>query len=195
MRLDDVSLIGHIHALACVVALLAGGWNMLTFDRGKGHRLRGLVYAWSMIAANLLVFTIYDFDVDLAAGRAGPGMFGFFHWLAVFSLAFTGIGWFAAYRQQHAVWAYMHPISMALGYYILVGGLINEAFVRIEALRPMAYVMTEHGPRFGAPVVGMTQSAAMLATLVLIVLYVVRVALRRRKRKLGRVKPAMAAAE
>jgi hypothetical protein len=75
---------------------------------------------------------------------------------------------------------------MALGYYVLVGGLINEAFARIEALRPLSYTMTENGPRFGSQVTGMTQGAAMLAILVLITLYVVRVALRRRKLKRGR---------
>lgn len=183
MRLDDVSLIGAIHGLACVVALIAGGWNVAAFDRGPNHRLRGVIYAWSMVIANLLVFVIYDFDIDFASGRAGAGIFGFFHWLAISALAFTGIGWFAAYRQRHGVWAYTHPIAMTLGYYVLVGGLINEAFARIDVLNAMAYVPTEAGRRFGSPIVGMTQSAAMLATLLLLVLFTVRVGLRRRKRK------------
>lgn len=195
MRLDDVSLIGAIHGLACILALIAGGWNIVTVDRGANHRLRGAIYAWSMVIANLLVFTIYDFDIDFAAGRAGPGVFGFFHYLAISALVFTGIGWFAAYRQRYGAWAYVHPVSMALGYYVLVGGLINEAFARINALRPMAYTMTEQGPRFGSAVTGMTQSAAMLATLLLIILFVVRVGLRRHKLKQRRAAPAVVPAE
>jgi hypothetical protein len=184
MRLDDVSLIGAIHGLACVLALIAGGWNVVAFDRGANHRLRGAVYVWSMIVANLLVFTIYDFDMDFAAGRTGAGIFGFFHWLAVASLAFTAFGWFAAYRQRHGVWAYVHPIAMTLSYYVLVGGLINEAFARIDMLHSMAYVdLPGGGRRFGSAITGMTHSAAMLATLLLLILFVVRVGLRRRKHK------------
>ncbi|HEV7692545.1 MAG TPA: hypothetical protein VGO52_17040 [Hyphomonadaceae bacterium] len=190
MRLDDVSLIGAIHGLACILALIAGGWNIVTFDRGANHRLRGAIYVWSMIAANLLVFVIYDFDIDFASGRAGAGIFGFFHYLAISALVFTAIGWLAAYRQRHGVWAYVHPISMTLGYYVLIGGLINEAFARIDALRPLSYTMTEQGPRFGSSTTGMTQSAAMLATLLLIILFIVRVGLRRRKLKQRRAAPS-----
>jgi hypothetical protein len=195
MHMEGVSLIGWIHGIACLVALLAGGWNVVTFDRGKNHRLRGLVYVWSMVVANLLVFAIYRFDIDFAAGRAGPDIFGFFHYLAISALFFVGLGWFAAYRQRHGVWAYVHPISMTLGYYVLVGGLINEAFARIDALRPLAYTMTEAGPRFGSRISGMTHGAAMLAVLVLLALFVVRVALRRHKRKRGHVSAATVAAE
>lgn len=194
MRIEDIGLLGWVHGLACVSALLLGTWNILVFDRGANHRLRGLIYSWSMVIANLLVFAIYDFDIDFAAGSAGPNIFGFFHWLAVAALAFTGIGWFAAYRQRHGVWAYIHPIAMTLGYYILVGGLINEAFARVDMLRPLAYTMTDAGPRFGSRISGMTQGVAMLATLLLIVLFVVRVALRRHKRKRTRITPNAAVA-
>jgi hypothetical protein len=84
---------------------------------------------------------------------------------------------------------------MTLGYYVLVGGLINEMFARIDVLRAMAYTVTSAGTRFGSPIVGMTQSAAMLATLLLIILFVVRVGLRRRKLKQRRATPAAVPAE
>lgn len=183
MHIDNIGLLGWLHTLACVSALIFGAWNIVVFDRGANHRLRGLVYSWSMVVANVLVFTIYKFDINFASNTAGANTFGFFHWLAVSALAFTALGWFAAYRQRHGVWAYVHPIAMVLGYYVLVGGLINELFARVEVLRAMAYTVTESGRRFGSPVVGMTQSAAMLATFLLIVLFAVRVGLRRRKRK------------
>ena len=194
MRLEDIGLPGWLHTLACIAALVAGGWNSVMFDRGRWHQLRGDIYVWSMIAANVLVFVIYDFDIDFINGKFGPGVMGFFHGLAIASLVFTLIGWFAARRQRHGVWAYTHPIAMALSYYLLLGGLVNELFARVEALRPLATTMVNGQPRFGSAVVGMSQSAVMLATAILIVIYIVRVALRRRKRKQGRKASAGAVA-
>lgn len=193
MRLEDVGLLGWLHTLACIAALVAGGWNSVTFDRGRWHILRGDIYAWSMIVANVLVFGIYDFDIDFINMKFGPGVLGFFHWLAIAALVFTLIGWFAARRQRHGVWAYTHPVAMALSYYVLAGGLVNELFVRVDALRPFAFTIVDGAPRFGSAITGMTQTAVMFATLLMIVLYVVRVALRRRKRKAGKMGAAVAA--
>ncbi len=145
-----------------------------------------------MMVANGLVFAIYKFDMDFIHMKFGAGVLGFFHWLAIGALVFTAIGWFAALRQRHGVWAYTHPIAMLLSYYILLGGLANELFVRISALRPFAYTLVDGHSRFGTRITGMTQGALMLATFALIFLFVVRVALRRRRRKAGRA--GMAAA-
>lgn len=186
MRIEDIGLLGWLHTLACIAALVAGGWNSVTFDRTRWHRLRGVIYAWSMVAANGLVFVIYDFDMDFINMRFGPNVFGFFHWLAIAALVFTLVGWFASTRQRHGVWAYTHPVAMALSYYILLGGLANELFVRVNMLRPLATTIVNGETRFGSQVIGMTQSALMLATFLLIIVYIVRVALRRRKRKAGR---------
>jgi hypothetical protein len=95
----------------------------------------------------------------------------------------------AARRQRHGVWAYAHPVAMALSYYVVLGGLVNELFARVEALRPLATTMVNGQPRFGSAFVGMSHSAVMLATVILIVIYVVRVYLRRRERKQGRKTP------
>lgn len=193
MRIEDIGPIGWLHTLASIAALVLGAWNTVVFDRGRWHRLRGHYYAGSMIVANALVFVIYDFDMNFRA-PPGPGVFGFFHWLAIGALVFTLIGWFASLRQRHGVWAYTHPVAMMLSYYILLGGLANELFARLAALRPLAMTMVDGVPRFGSRITGMTQGALMLATLVLIALFVVRVALRRRKRqsssKAGRAIPA-----
>lgn len=185
MHFETVGLPGWLHTLACLAALFAGGWNTVMFDRGRWHRLRGHIYAGAMVVANILVFAIYKFDMDFR-GPPGANVFGFFHWLAVAALFFTALGWFAALRQRHAVWAYVHPVAMALSYYILLGGLANELFARLDVLRPLAITMVDGAPRFGSRITGMTQSALMLATFALIILFIVRVALRRRKRKAGR---------
>jgi len=190
MRLEDVGLLGWLHTLACIAALVAGGWNSVMFDRGRWHQRRGDIYVWSMIVANLLVFAIYDFDMDFINMKFGAGVLGFFHWLAIAALLFTLIGWLASRRQRHGVWAYTHPVAMALSYYVLLGGLVNEMFARVAALRPLATTMVDGQPRFGSIVVGMSQSAVMLATAILILIYVVRVFLRRRKRKQSRITPA-----
>lgn len=194
MRLEDVGLLGWLHTLACIAALVAGGWNSILFDRGRWHQLRGDIYVWSMVVANVLVFAIYDFDIDFVSGNAGPGVMGFFHWLAVAALVLTLVGWFAARRQRHGVWAYTHPVAMALSYYVLLGGLVNELFARVSILRPLAVTMVDGQPRFGSPIIGMSQSAVMLATAILIAIYIVRVFLRRRARKQGRKMPAGAVA-
>lgn len=191
MNMDGVSLAGWLHTLACAAALILGAWNTLVFDRGGWHRLRGHAYAGSMILANVLVFAIYKFDMDFIHMKFGPGVLGFFHWLAIVALLLTAIGWFASLRQRHGVWAYTHPVAMMLSYYVLLGGLANELFVRISALRPLAYTLVDGHPRFGTRITGLTQSALMLATLVLIVLFVVRVAMRRRRRKASAMRSAL----
>ncbi len=185
MHMENVGLLGWLHTLACTTAIVLGAWNIVVFDRGRWHRLRGHVYVWSMIVANLLVFAVYRFDMNFR-GPPGPGVFGFFHWLAIAALVFTLIGWFASFRQRHAAWNYVHPVAMLLSYYVLIGGLANELFARIDALRPLAITLVNGQPRFGSAIVGQTQGAIMLATFVLIALFVVRVALRRHKRNAKR---------
>lgn len=193
MHFEHVGLLGWVHTLGCVVALVTGAWNMIAFDRGRWHRLRGHAYAIAMLAANALVFAIYNFDMDFINMKFGPGVLGFFHWLAIAAIVFTLIGWYAATRQRYGVWAYTHPVAMTLSYYVLAGGLANELFARLDVLRLLAVTMVDGAPRFGSRVTGMTQMAIMAATLLLIVLYVVRVYLRRRKRKAGRAPVAVAA--
>ena len=109
-----------------------------------------------------------------------------FRFSLIAALIFTVIGWMAAQRQRNVILAYVHPVAMMLSYYILLGGLANELFARLDILRPLAVTMVDGAPRFGSRITGMTQGALMLATLALIVLFVVRVALRRHKRKAGR---------
>lgn len=184
MMISNIGLLGWLHTLACIAALVLGGWNTLAFDRGRWHRWRGHAYAWSMLVANVLVFGIYKFDMDFINMKFGANVLGFFHWLAIAAIVFTLIGWYASLRQRHAVWNYVHPLAMLLSYYVLLGGLVNEAFARVGFLNAISFTVVDGVRRFGSPTVGMTQSAVMLATLLLAILFIVRVAIRRsRKRK------------
>ena len=179
MLMSNVSLIGWLHTLACTFALIAGGWNIATPKGTKLHRRVGWVYVAAMLAANISAFGVYHFDIArFRPFTAGPGVFGLFHWEAVTTLVFLLLAVYAAPRQNRALWAYTHPLAILATYYMLLGGLINELFVRVPVLR--AFAQSHGGVGFGrSPVIGMTQSAALLWFLVAIVYFIIKVALYR----------------
>jgi uncharacterized membrane protein len=191
MHVHDISVPGWVHVIACLIALLAGAWNLALPKGTATHRAVGRAYIWAMIVVNISVLAIYKFDITFAPFHAGPDTFGFFHWLAVAALVFVSIGWYAARHQDRAVWAYLHPLMMLLSYYDLIGGGINEMFLRVEPLHAIAVASAKSVARTGthpvffaqAPVIILTQNAAMAATLLLIIYFAARVALRRRKRR------------
>src|SRR5215469_144456 len=111
MHIADISIIGWIHTVGCIAALVAMSLSLL----------------------------IYRFDIPLVRGaRPGPHVFGLFHWFTVFALFFVLLGYFASSRQGRGLWAYTHPVAMTLSYYLLIGDLINELFARVNVLRPYA---------------------------------------------------------
>lgn len=195
MHVSDISGIGWIHALACIAALGLGGWNLVAIKGSPSHRFRGTAYAASMIVAMALSFGIYRFDIPFRGGRIGPGVFRFFHWLSVAALLLTVLGYYASTRQQRGFWAYTHPIAMTLSYYLLVGGLINELFARLKLLRPFAFTIVNGQRVFTTtPVIQHTREATELATLFVLLLFVVKVWRYRRQRDSARPLHALAAA-
>jgi uncharacterized membrane protein len=145
MRLNDISLLGWIHTFFYVMAMITGAMQMA---RGKGtpsHARRGNVYFLSMLIANVTAWFIFTGeDVIFRPGKPpviGQG-FGFFHWLSVIALALVLLGRVAASRQRQAFFAYVHPISMILSYWLLLGALINEAFTRVDWVRRMALAVS-----------------------------------------------------
>ena len=185
MHVHDITLIGWLHTTACLIALFAGGWNIVGAKGTPRHIAMGRVYVVSMIVLNLSAFAIYKFDIaHFVPFRAGPNIFGFFHWLAVAALVFVLVGYYASRHQNRAFWSYVHPIAMTLSYYDLIGGGINEAFARLDPLRALARASAKSaGGQVGAPIVGMAQTAAMAATLIMIIYFVARVAIYRRQAK------------
>ncbi|HET7585182.1 MAG TPA: DUF2306 domain-containing protein [Gemmatimonadaceae bacterium] len=176
MRLAGISVVGWMHTLACTLALFLGAVNIVAVKGSASHKRRGWAYVVSMVVANALTLFIYHFDLPLTATQhPGPGIFGFFHALAVAALLLTLAGAYASTRQERALWAYAHPTFMILSYYVLLGGLVNELFARVEALRPYAVTVVDGRQTFGSPVLGMTQSAVMLATFLMLVLFAVKV--------------------
>jgi len=145
MRLHDISLIGWLHSAVYVLALIVGALQLVNRKGTRLHALRGNIYFLSMVVANVTALFIYDGeDVLFRRGRPpeiGQG-FGFFHWLAVLTLALVVLGRFAASRQRRAFFAYAHPVCMILSYWFLVGGAINEAFDRIDWVRRAALAVS-----------------------------------------------------
>ncbi|HEV2421731.1 MAG TPA: hypothetical protein VGS59_08495 [Candidatus Acidoferrales bacterium] len=176
MRIADISIIGWIHTIGCIAALAFGAMNLVAAKGTPRHKFRGLGYTISMIVAMGLSLLIYRFDIPLVRGaRPGPHVFGLFHWFTVFALLFTLLGYYAASRQSRGFWAYTHPVAMTLSYYLLIGGLINETFARVNILRPHAVDIINGKPVFPSHIVNMTHTANELAFLIILILFCVKV--------------------
>jgi len=145
MRLNDISFLGWVHTVVCVLAMVTGTRQLVGRKGTAAHALSGSVYFVSMVAANVTVlFIFHGEDLIFRHGRPpvlGQG-FGFFHWLAIITLALVLLGRLAASRQRQAFFAYAHPICMILSYWVLVGGAVNEAFDRIEWVRQAALAIS-----------------------------------------------------
>ncbi|MBX7198295.1 MAG: DUF2306 domain-containing protein [Rhodospirillaceae bacterium] len=184
MRLDDISLLGWLHSAACMVALFAGP---LVFALRKGtrfHRRAGYWYVGSMVIANLTALGLF-------APIAGLPAFNMFHWMAIVTLLFVGLGVWAARNQRARVGAYGHPVMMILSFYLLIGGAVNEAFSRIGGLRNAAMAGSPWATNIAqTKMLGMAQGAAMMVALAMIVWFVGGVARKRSRLKRMQLAPA-----
>lgn len=147
----DLFPLGWVHAIACLIALAAGA---LAFGTRKGqarHVLAGRVYLASMLVLNLSALGIYRL-----------GVFFFPHMLAIATLVLVAVGWAAARAHwPRPLWRNLHLSAMIGSYYMLIGGGVNEAFLRVEALRRMANQQ-------GAGLIDMTHNVVMLIFLVIL---------------------------
>lgn len=127
-----ISLIGWIHTLTCVFAMIAGGVALFATKGSVNHKKWGLWYFYVMAITNLSALLIYP-----------DGQFNIFHWMAIGTLAVLLLGWYAAPRQSSVTWANTHLTCMLWSYYMLYGGLINESFLRVPMLK-------QYSPFFGS---------------------------------------------
>jgi len=67
----------------------------------------------------------------------------------------------AHFKRPRTGWIHLHLTCMSVSYYILIGGGVNEVFLRVNVLRRMI-------PNLDSPVIGMTHFAVMLFFLALI---------------------------
>jgi uncharacterized membrane protein len=144
-----------------LIALLLGAITLL---RPKGtffHRLRGWMYVATLLVTSISALGIYRL-----------GKFFFAHWFAVAALIVVTMGVLAAYfKIPKRMWLHVHLTCMVASYYILIGGGVNEVFLRVNFLRRIA-------PRLDAPVVGLTHLAVMLFFVMLIAYFNVAIAMR-----------------
>lgn len=168
MNLDLVPL-GWVHSLACLIALAAGAFIFVTPKGTRRHRQVGWWYLGSMLVLNLTALGVYRL-----------GVFFFPHVLAIVTLVLIAVGWGSARLiRRHGVWKHVHLSSMILSYYLLIGGGVNEVYLRIDALKA---ILNREGPQL----IGMTHGFVMVSFLILLLAWnaaeVVRMIVRRRRR-------------
>jgi uncharacterized membrane protein len=156
MNLDLIPL-GWVHVLASLGAIAAA---LLILFRTKGtptHRRRGRVYVALILVTSGTALGIYRL-----------GIFFFPHWFAIASLVTTAIAFAAAHFKRPRVgWVHIHLTMMLTSIYILIGGGINEVYLRVGVLRRLSGGLN-------SPMVGNTHIANMLIFLALIVWFNIR---------------------
>jgi uncharacterized membrane protein len=159
----DLYPLGWVHLAASLIALTAGA---VVLVRPKGtpvHRLRGRIYVLALVVTSVTALGIYR-----------GGVFFFPHWFGVASLVVIAIGFAAAhFKWPRTGWMHLHLTCMVASYYMLIGGGVNEVFVRLDALRRLV-------PNFyESRLVGMTHFAVIVLFAVLIAYFNVALLLRR----------------
>jgi uncharacterized membrane protein len=164
----DLFPLGWAHLVASLAALAVG---ILVLLRPKGtpvHRRRGRVYALALLVTNVKALGIYR-----------RGLFFFPHWLAIAALVVTTVGVLAAhFKVPRRAWLHVHLTCLLTSLYLLVGGGVNEAFLRVDALHRLA-------PTLNSPAVGLTHLTVQILFLTLIVYFNAIVLRRSRTRRLA----------
>ena len=144
---------------------------MLVLLRPKGtpvHKRRGRVYVLTLLVTNVTALGIYR-----------RGIFFFPHWLAIAALIVMTAGVLAAhFKIPQKAWLHLHLTRLLTSLYILVGGGVNEIFLRVDFLQRLA-------PTLNSPAVGLTHLGAIIVFLALIGYF--NAALLRESRKRRRV--------
>lgn len=154
----SLSLIGWLHTLSCIFAMIAGAIALFAVKGSADHKRWGRWYVYVMLSTNVSALLIY-----------ANGQFNIFHWMAIGTLVILLLGWYAAPRQGALSWAVTHSSCMLWSYYLLYGGLINESFLRLPAL-------WEISPMFGADglIFGMIQMVVLFVFFAIWLFFILR---------------------
>ncbi|WP_347332280.1 DUF2306 domain-containing protein [Marinimicrobium locisalis] len=118
-------MLGTIHIIFAVVALLLGAAVILRPKGGRRHRTLGYLYALSLLILNACALLVYE---DWA--NAGP-----FHILAVVSLATLTGGFIPAIlRRPASRWLEMHAYFMSWSYVGLVAAGVAQLTTMVFTL-------------------------------------------------------------
>jgi uncharacterized membrane protein len=161
MRLD-LSLLGYLHTLACVAALALGATNLLRLKGTSRHRRIGHWYLLSILIVCVSSLGIYRLN-----------RFFFPHWLAIATMVFAALAYgFAHFQRPRRFWLQGHIISTVMTYYLLIGGGVNEVFLRIDVVRRLS-------GGIGSPMNRLTHDVLMALTLTVLIWYIVKFRARR----------------
>jgi uncharacterized membrane protein len=166
----SMSVIGFFHTLACVLALGVGAWLMAGRKGTPRHRWWGDIYTAAILFASASSLTIYTRHAFTAA-----------HWFGVIAIVLSAGGFaLCRWHGKGGAWKYGHIFCMVGSYYVLVGGGVNEVFLRVNTLRPIFRTQPQ--------VVGEVHGLVMLGFLLLIIGFMLATAisgwrLRRRQRR------------
>jgi hypothetical protein len=104
-----------------------------------------------------------------ALGIYRRGLFYFPHWFALAALTAIAIGFLCVrLHRPRTYWRNAHLTCMVASYYMLIGGGVNEVFLRVDVLHAMAPDV------LNSRLVGMTHFASMAIFATLIAYFNVR---------------------
>jgi uncharacterized membrane protein len=158
----DLYPIGWLHTAFSVLALAAGATVLVRPKGTPVHKLRGCIYVLALIATCLTSFAIYR-----------RGVFWFPHWSGVAALVLVAGGFAFAHYKRPRGWMHWHLSCMIASYYLLIGGGVNEVFVRVDALRRIV------PDPLNSRIVGTTHFAVMLVFALVIACFNAALLLRR----------------
>jgi uncharacterized membrane protein len=167
----DMSALGWLHTLACVIALAGGLFNIVTPKGTRLHRRVGDAFTITLVIVCVSALGIYK-----------QHRFWFPHWDALATMALLAAGWSSArYKWPKRGWIYLHLTAMLLSYYMLIGGGVNEVFLRVDVLH-----LTVGTNFFANKLIAETQGLVMLTFVILIPGFVIAtlVASKRRRARL-----------
>lgn len=161
MNLDLLPL-GWVHFIASLIAVGVGAAILVRPKGTPTHRLRGRIYAAAVLVTSITALGIYRL-----------GAFFFAHWFGIAALIVIVLGVTAAhFKIPRRGWMQLHLTCMLFSFYILIGGGVNEVFLRVTFLRRLA-------PNLGSTIVGMTHFAVMVLFAILIAYFNIKSLMRR----------------
>jgi uncharacterized membrane protein len=116
-----------VHIITASLSLGIGFVVLVSKKATLKHRRLGAIYFLLMLLTNISSLFIYN----------SFGKWFFPHTLAVVTLAVLVPGYLVAYFRGFRAWLVVHLICFLLSYYLLIGGAIAEAFLRIPYLRAL----------------------------------------------------------